>query len=134
MIAIVRESGCWLRFSEPREVLRVERLEEVLPALERAAHSGCYVAGFLGYEAAGAFDEALVTGKAGEQPLLLLGLFDGVERLEQLPEVGDVSWQVGPLEASVSEGAFEEAIGAIKEQIAAGATYQVNYSYRLRGA
>ncbi len=112
----------------------MERLEEVLPALERAAHSGCYVAGFLGYEAAGAFDEALVTGKAGEQPLLLLGLFDGVERLEQLPEVGDVSWQVGPLEASVSEGAFEEAIGAIKEQIAAGATYQVNYSYRLRGA
>lgn len=123
-----------MRFSEPREVLRAERLEEVLPALERAVDSGCYVAGFVGYEAAGAFDEALVTRAVGEQPLLLLGLFDAVERLDVLPEGGDAGWSVGSLRASVSEREFEAAIGAIKEQIAAGATYQVNYSYRLRGA
>ena len=34
----------------------------------------------------------------------------------------------------MDERAFESAIHSIKEQIAAGATYQVNYSYRLEGA
>jgi len=37
------------------------------------------------------------------------------------------------LEASVDEAAFTHAIGRIHEAIQAGETYQVNYTYRLRG-
>ena len=64
---------------------------------------------------------------------MAIGLFESVERLAILPEaVGEGS--LSGLEASVDESAFESAIHSIKEQIAAGATYQVNYSYRLEGA
>ncbi|CAN5476672.1 bifunctional anthranilate synthase component I family protein/class IV aminotransferase [soil metagenome] len=37
------------------------------------------------------------------------------------------------LEASVDQAAFTQAIAAIREAIAAGETYQVNYTYRLHG-
>ena len=37
------------------------------------------------------------------------------------------------LEPSVSRAAFEQAIGQIHERIAAGETYQVNYTFRLQG-
>ena len=133
MIAIVKEDAHWLRFSEPREVLETACLDEVIPLLERAVEAGCYVAGWLSYEAAGAFDEALTTGSVGRVPLMVMGLFESVERLEVLPEALAVGGLSG-LEASVDEAGFELAIDSIKEQIAAGATYQVNYSYRLGGA
>ena len=52
------------RFRELRRILRAERLEEVVPVLEeveRAAAAGLHAAGFVAYEAAPAFDPALVT-------------------------------------------------------------------------
>ena len=132
MIAIVKEDEQWLRFSEPLEILQTACLDEVIPLLERAVKADCYVAGWLSYEVAGAFDEALKTGPAGTVPLMAIGLFKSVERLAILPEaVGEGS--LSGLVASVDERAFESAIHSIKEQIAAGATYQVNYSYRLEG-
>ena len=133
MIAIIKEDEHWLRFSEPIEILQTTCLDEVIPLLERAEKADCYVAGWLSYEVAGAFDEALKTRPAGAVPLMAIGLFESVEQLAFLPEaVGEGS--LSGFVASVDESAFESAIDSIKEQIAAGATYQVNYSYRLEGA
>ncbi|MFL2860376.1 MAG: aminodeoxychorismate synthase component I [Pontiellaceae bacterium] len=133
MIVIVKENENWLRFSEPQEVFKTACLDEVIPLLDRAVKENCYVAGWLSYEAAAAFDEAMITGPVGDVPLMVIGLFDSVERLTVLPEtLGEGS--VSGLEASVNEATFESAIDSIKKQIAAGATYQVNYSYRLEGA
>jgi para-aminobenzoate synthetase/4-amino-4-deoxychorismate lyase len=39
---------------------------------------------------------------------------------------------IAAIEASVSKDAFVRAIGQVREYIAAGDTYQVNYTYRLR--
>ena len=63
MIAIIKEDEHWLRFSEPLEILQTACLDEVIPLLERAVKADCYVAGWLSYEVAGAFDEALKTGR-----------------------------------------------------------------------
>ena len=133
MIAIIKEDEHWLRFSEPSEILQTACLDEVISLLERAVKSDCYVAGWLCYEVAGAFDEALETGPAGAVPLLAIGLFESVEKLKILPEA-EGEGSLSGLVASVDKSTFESAIHSIKEQIAVGATYQVNYSYRLEGA
>lgn len=129
MKVVLKHAGRWLHFSNPAKVLRAERVEEVLPMLCEAEESGLFAAGFVSYEAAPAFDSALKTHVADGFPLLCLGLFPAPELLDDLEGMGE--YELGPLTPSVSKDKFIAAIGEIKERIAAGATYQVNYTYRL---
>jgi para-aminobenzoate synthetase/4-amino-4-deoxychorismate lyase len=66
--------GQWLRFNHPFQTVIASRLEEVLPALKKIEslieEHNWYAAGFLSYEAAGAFDEALCANAAGDFTLL----------------------------------------------------------------
>lgn len=129
MKVVLKHAGKWLHFQCPEKVLRAERVEEVVSLLREAEESGLFVAGFVSYEAAPAFDSALTTHPSGGFPQLCLGLFNAPEILEELEGVGD--YELGSLEPSVSKADFVSAIGDIKERIAEGATYQVNYTYRL---
>ena len=131
MKVVLKHAGRWLHFSRPVTVLRAERMEEVLPMLREAEESGLFAAGFVSYEAAPAFDSALKTHPSAGFPLLCLGLFHAPEVLEDIEEAAPASFEIGPLEPSVSKADFEATIGEIKERIAEGATYQVNYTYRL---
>jgi para-aminobenzoate synthetase/4-amino-4-deoxychorismate lyase len=47
-------------------------------------------------------------------------------------EVGDIVAGIAAVESNVDEAAFSAAIDRIRDYIAAGDTYQVNYTYRLR--
>ena len=134
MKVVLKHAGRWLHFSTPVKVLRAERVDEVLPMLAEAEASGAYVAGFISYEAAPAFDSVFQVREADGFPLLCLGLFPAPEVLDSIEEARDSVFEVGALEPSVSKDEFVEAIGAIKERIASGATYQVNYTYRLNGS
>ncbi|QBG47589.1 aminodeoxychorismate synthase component I [Verrucomicrobia bacterium S94] len=131
MKVVLKQGKRWLRFQHPEKVLKAERLEEVLPAIGEAEQSGLYAAGFLSYEAAPAFDPALRVHDSGDFPLLMWGLFRAPEILEDIDAVSSAAFSVGTPEPSVSNEEFTAAIGSIKESIAAGATYQVNYTYRL---
>lgn len=130
MKVVLKYAGKWLHFQCPEKVLRTERVEEVVPLLREAEASGLFVAGFISYEAAPAFDSALKVQPSEGFPLLCLGLFQAPEVLDEI-EAGGRGYEVGALEPSVSKDAFVAAIGQIKERIAEGATYQVNYTYRL---
>ncbi len=121
----------WLYFQNPERVLRTERVEDVLPMLREAEDSGLFAAGFVSYEAAPAFDSALATHSPDGFPLLCLGLFHAPDVLAEIEEAPTSSFEVGKLEPSVSKEDFVAAISEIKERIAEGATYQVNYTYRL---
>ena len=138
----------WLYFQNPEKVLRAERVGEVLPMLREAEASGLFVAGFVSYEAAPAFDSALKTQPPDGFPLLCLGLFNAPDVLNEIETGGRDSvrtthsehgsdgaspsnYKIGELKPSVSKADFVSAIGEIKERIAEGATYQVNYTYRL---
>ncbi|MDT8389920.1 MAG: aminodeoxychorismate synthase component I [Lentisphaeria bacterium] len=123
----------WLHFTDPVRVLRARQLDEVIPCLEEAERSGLFAAGFIAYEAAPAFDTALTAYPPGVFPLLCLGLFRSPCVLTECP-AGSGHHRVGELCPSVTREAFGAAIDEIKRHIAAGATYQVNYTYRLRGA
>lgn len=137
LLSVIRdgESGQWFRFSSPSRVLVARRMEEVLPAIERAEDAvrkkGICAAGFLSYEAAPAFDGALPGRADAAFPLLVMGLYGAPEVIRSLPHPertppGVVHWT-----PSTSRDEYERAIGAIREEIRQGETYQVNYTFRL---
>jgi para-aminobenzoate synthetase/4-amino-4-deoxychorismate lyase len=133
MNVLLQHGNGWLRFSEPVEVLTARTRDEVFQCLEKIETSGLWAAGFISYEAAGAFDAALKTHAPSGPPLLQFGLFKNVETHPGLrpPLHGRGSYKLGGWTPSVSRDEYAAAIGKIKEHIAAGDTYQVNYTFRL---
>jgi para-aminobenzoate synthetase/4-amino-4-deoxychorismate lyase len=131
MKVVLKHAGKWLHFQCPEKVLVAKQVEDVLPMLQEAEESGLFAAGFVSYEAAPAFDSALKTHPAEGFPLLCLGLFHAPDVLKDIEEAPTSSFEVGELKPSVFRREFVSAIDEIKERIAEGATYQVNYTYRL---
>jgi para-aminobenzoate synthetase/4-amino-4-deoxychorismate lyase len=124
----------WRAFEEPLEILQARTAEEVMPLLEvveRANGEGLWAAGFVSYEAAPAFDRAYVTSSPGELPLAWFALFDKWHSLG--PESIRVAvYSLSDWRPSTSAGDYERAVESIRHWIAAGDTYQVNYTIRLR--
>jgi len=127
----------WLRFDHPLEVLTASRHDEVMPLLARVENAvrqqGHYAAGFISYEAAPAFDPALRTHspRAG-LPLAWFALLAAPEVVSELPSLQPHAFQIGPWQPSESLARYTDNIARIKNYIAQGDTYQVNYTFRLR--
>ena len=134
-----------LAFEEPLEVFSASRLEDVLPALARAeaaAAAGRWVAGYVAYDAAPAFDSAYRVKENGSFPLLWFGVFDRPIVLNgagtELNPRGTVSpediesFRLGEWVPDVDPAEYRHAIAAIRQATADGAVYQVNYTLRLR--
>lgn len=120
-------------FSRPLKIISTCRIEEVRGCVERIAidvASGLYAAGFIAYEAAPGFDSALSTHPPGEIPLLYFALFsDAPVMTLNEPELN--AFSVSPWNAEVTRDEYRNAIGRIREFIAAGDTYQVNYTFPM---
>lgn len=125
----------WRLFRRPALVLAAHSIEEVAPAIEEAerhAAAGGWAAGFVAYEAAPAFDAALRIQRPVEGlPLAWFGLYDRATPIEG-PEAPAEPWSASDWRPSVGRGGFESRIGEIRNLIAEGTAYQVNYSIRLR--
>ncbi|RNC64963.1 MAG: aminodeoxychorismate synthase component I [Desulfuromonadales bacterium] len=125
------------RFEGFVEEIIARTADEVLPALARmeaAVADGLHAAGFVSYEAASGLGTSLSTHAPGELPLVWFGLFRSrlgiAPRLpdqEEEPGYEAVGWQ-----PSLDRDAYCAAIGRIREYIAAGDTYQVNFTFRHR--
>lgn len=130
------------RLAGPVGVLEARRPDEVagvIEAAEAAAARGLWAGGFVAYEAAPGLnpDLAVRDRAAGDPfedlPLAWFALFEGRDDEEPLvapdtdPADADSFWT-----PSVGRDAYDAAIGAIRELIAAGETYQVNHTIRLR--
>lgn len=126
--------GEWLYFNEPRRLLVAERMEEVVPMLEAAerevTENGRWAAGFVSYEAAGAFDAVLQTHPPTGVPLLWLGIYDA-PRTGPAPNGRRRKYAAG-WEPTMGRDAYMDAFHQIKRHLADGDTYQVNFTYRLR--
>ncbi|HEY3024376.1 MAG TPA: chorismate-binding protein, partial [Actinomycetota bacterium] len=125
-------------------VVQARALDEVGPALDRveeAARGGRWAAGFVAYEASPGLDPAMsVLGRERGDPFAALPLlwFAIFERREDVavfepvaidpPATDDAAWT-----ASIDRAHYDASVAAIRERIAAGDTYQVNYTFRLRG-
>jgi para-aminobenzoate synthetase / 4-amino-4-deoxychorismate lyase len=124
----------WLCGLDLVGVVQTRQLPEVRPTLEqvqRAAEGGLYAAGFISYEAAGGIDPHLATHPCGGPPLLWFALFRRMAWQEQPPAAEAGSYSIGPWQPSVSPQEYAGAVARVREYIAAGDTYQVNYTFRL---
>ncbi len=83
------ETGQWLQFLRPRAVLTAANLTDILPLLTEVdrllRRDGLYAAGWIGYEAAPAFDPAFRTHPATVFPLACFGIFGPPTILKPLP-------------------------------------------------
>jgi para-aminobenzoate synthetase / 4-amino-4-deoxychorismate lyase len=132
------------RLVEPVGVLEATRAGEVvatLEAAEAAAGRGLWVAGFVSYEAAPGLDPALVVrARDAEDPFAAMPLawFAMFERAEKttlpLPrdEEGVAVTPEGTWVPTTTRERYESSVDRIRELIAAGETYQVNHTMRLR--
>src|SRR5215217_8240908 len=109
-----------------RTAQRIDEVVSVLEFAEREARSGSHVAVLLSYEAAPAFDPAFVTHAPSDFPLAWAAVFDDTPAGEQVESYSSTEWE--PL---VSRNEYDESVARIRELIAAGDTYQVNYSFPL---
>ena len=132
-VILKTSGGNWLRFLKPKEILVAYCLDEVIPILERAQSSDCYVAGYISYEASSAFDNALITYPSNGFPLVLFGLYESVEYLDSLPEFS-LSGCCSDIRPSISEEVYSDKINKIKDHISEGYSYQINYTYSLLGS
>jgi para-aminobenzoate synthetase/4-amino-4-deoxychorismate lyase len=136
-------------FADPLDVIVARHVDDVLPAMRRvdaALDAGCYAAGFVSYEAAPGFDPALVTRPPSRVPLLWFGIFGAPRPAGALAAQAagaeverpagdatprrrddDLAWEP---DVSLAEHAW--AVGAVKDAIARGDSYQANYTFRLR--
>lgn len=129
-------SGHWLRFSAPRDIVTTSCLAEVPTALRRVDAAvragGQWAAGFVAYEAAPAFDPALVVKPDAGFPLLWFGLYDPPEIVAPPTPAETEGAPVIDWQATVTDADYRAAVDLIKTHIHSGDTYQVNYTYRLR--
>src|ERR1044072_4947041 len=105
---------------------RIEEVISVLEFAERETRLGAHVAVMLSYEAAPAFDQAFVTHQPSDFPLAWAAVFEVVAADEDLESYSSPAWT--PL---VNRDEYDRSVSRINELIAAGATYQVNYSFPL---
>lgn len=135
------QRSCYYRFHQLQAVITAYSPDTILQKLaqiESAVNEqGLYAAGFIAYEAAPAFDPALSVNSEGGQtfPLLWFGLFRRRDKLSMQDVVlsgRELAYSLGEWRPSIAPEAYERAIGQIHGRIAAGDTYQVNYSFRLR--
>ncbi|MBQ5938831.1 aminodeoxychorismate synthase component I [Massilia sp. AB1] len=111
---------------------------QLLGELQQALNNGLYAVPLLSYEL-GAHLQGL-PARPLDGPLAQVLLFSHCERMTA-PQVeawlatrsaGQEAAGVAGIQANVDEASFTDAINRIRDYIAAGDTYQVNYTYRLR--
>ncbi|MBI5955128.1 MAG: aminodeoxychorismate synthase component I [Chloroflexi bacterium] len=134
---LLKHNDDWLHFTNPQRVICAERLDEVHNALQEGERlveeKGWHAAGFVSYEAAPAFDSALRVLSDGNFPLLWFGLYPEprvLQTSEVFKDLGGLrilNWQ-----PSVERENYNAAIEKVKDYIARGRTYQVNYTMRLK--
>jgi para-aminobenzoate synthetase / 4-amino-4-deoxychorismate lyase len=127
--------GRSFRFTGARGVLTATRIAEVVPLLRRvdaAAAAGMHAVGFVAYEAAAAFDPALRTRPPDPRlPLARFHLFRSRADASPPAVEGDATLP-GPWTPDLDERAYADRVAVVREHLAAGDSYQVNLTLRLR--
>ena len=133
---LLKNSNEWLYFSDPHKVLQTANVDEVRETLQEVENlvniNGWYAAGFVSYETAPAFDNALHVLDSESFPLIWFGLYPEPRSLKTSEILRDFrglaayEWQ-----PSIEREEYNNAIEKIKNAIASGQTYQVNYTMRL---
>lgn len=136
LTVVIQDRERWLLFANPVRAIAANAVEDVLPALRQIVAGveteGLHAAGFITYEAAPGFDPALTVREPAGLPLLWFGLYRAPVVWEHLPAGG--AYTLGAWQPSQQIDGYRAAIAQIKDAIARGDTYQVNYTIALHAA
>ena len=141
-------AGRAFSLTDPVEAHEARSLDQVSLVFEKAvaaARGGLWVAGYVAYDAAPAFDPALVSRcqsvtsrspSAPPVPFAWFGAFAGRrdETPARSPSESTASVQVSPWTPAIDRAAYDRAFSTIKSYIRAGDAYQVNLTFPLRAA
>ena len=105
----------------------IDEVFDVLEFAEREALSGSHVALMISYEAAPAFDPVLTVHPATEFPLAWASVITTSSELEAKAN----AYVAGGWRPQVSREEYDLSVTRIRDLIAAGDTYQVNYTFPL---
>ena len=133
-------AGTALAFEAPSRVLTAMAASDVVPVLaevERATARGCWAFGYVGYEAAAGLDPRRSPAPGPEG--LPLAQFALCERPADVPPVAPPpgrarGYAVSAWERGWSESAYRDDVARVREHIAAGETYQLNLTVRMRAS
>jgi para-aminobenzoate synthetase / 4-amino-4-deoxychorismate lyase len=109
--------------------LRPEEVQDCLREADEALTEGYHLAGYLSYEAALGLDPVFETSRAYVMPLLWLGVFSAptsIDGPEPCAWLHRFDWR-----AELIPEEYRAAIRSIRSRIAAGSTYQANFTFRL---
>jgi para-aminobenzoate synthetase / 4-amino-4-deoxychorismate lyase len=131
---LLKDGDDWLHFTDPHSILVADKLEDVSGALtqvdEQVQTGGWHAAGFLSYEAAPAFEPAVPSRKVTGFPYLWFGLYPEPKSVKipaSLFPLKKLDWT-----PTVDRDTYTSAVDKVREYIANGRTYQVNYTMRLQ--
>jgi para-aminobenzoate synthetase/4-amino-4-deoxychorismate lyase len=136
--------GDSLLFADPLELLPLYGSDDIrtwFSRLESWLGRGCCIAGWLGYEAGAMLDPALSGCAWPDSGNSLLGWFAAYRQPERIDRDSVSSadesaasgrFLVSGLEFDLSGHEYLDRIAAIREEIAAGNVYQVNFTGRFR--
>lgn len=124
----------WLQFQEPVNIYAAydqPAVHTVLDQVECAVAENNFAVGFIAYEAAPAFDPALMVTADESFPLAWFAVYPQARELV-FPGLADgppisPGWQL-----SIEDKKYRLDLSQVKKYIHAGDTYQVNYTFRLR--
>lgn len=122
----------WVLWRHPHEIICAETHDEISRALNRVeavSRQGRYALGFVTYEAGPAFDTHFVIKDAPRDlPLVWFAVFDAFE----VYDGGATYPSPCRWEPAILRDDYAARIEAIKSHIAAGETYQVNFTFSLQ--
>ncbi|MYD04785.1 MAG: aminodeoxychorismate synthase component I [Acidimicrobiia bacterium] len=123
-----------LRLDDPYRIWQAQQIEEVRTVVDQAeaeSRAGAWVAGYIAYEAAPAFDQRLVVREAkSELPLVWFAAFRSAAAH---PAGGGEYYRLDSLRPEIGQEEYSRRIETIRDLIRVGDTYQTNFTFRLRG-
>ena len=120
-------------FGNPRSTRSAEDLDDVIPLLakaEAASRDGFWVALMVSYDAAPAFDDALISRRDSGFPLAWMAVFDKPVESGQDPLPAE-PFSLSGWEAHEGRSDYRRSIDSIRSYIERGDSYQVNYTFPL---
>lgn len=130
---LLQVGSVWWQFEQPDMVFAAAAPPDILPTLHTIEQTvntqGLYAVGFLTYEAAAAF-HLTAHIPTNNLPLLWFGLYRAPKILRQLPAPAH-HYTAQQWEPALDAAAYTTALHTIKNEIAQGNTYQVNFTFPL---
>lgn len=120
-------------FNHPRRVYTAHTVEEIpatLESVDKEIRSGYWAAGYVAYEAAAAFDDALKTHAPSDEPLVWFAIYNPPK--ESMPRNPSTNpFTIGEWTPQVDRETYTQAIEKIRALIGDGESYQVNYTFPM---